>query len=200
MDEEVLGFKAQIFVHPLTSARVMATTAWIGGAIHRPQATDQHTVADRPSITNRTACVRDVRGARLGRSAKPRLGHRCVAKSAESPPSSWREQRAHCAVGPTWTTTWRPHCAQKPGAPSIRAAVGVTRIRSSPVYTLYTPARPARCFSHDFHHLQAGVECSVARRSSSRSASAGRPRWSVVADDHGVDAAQDAAWRRGHPG
>lgn len=117
-DEEVLGFAAQILVHPLTRAcDGHDGMDWRGDP--RPQATDQHTgrrqtqhhKQDRP-CPRRPRCT-----GRLGRSAKTGwLGHRCVAKSAEST-CPWREQRAHQPSGRTWTTIRRPHCAQNRGAP-----------------------------------------------------------------------------------
>lgn len=182
-DEEVLGFAAQILVHPLTRAcDGHDGMDWRGDP--RPQATDQHTgrrqtqhhKQDRP-CPRRPRCT-----GRLGRSAKTGwLGHRCVAKSAEST-CPWREQRAHQPSGRTWTTIRRPHCAQnRGGSRPIRAAVGVAVSASSPVYTLYTPAATgARCFpatiSTIYRLALSAFSGICSSSSSSRSASAGRPR------------------------
>lgn len=87
-DEEVLGFAAR-YSCTRSPARVMATTAWIGGAIHAHRPPTNTPVADRPSITNRTARVRDVRGAPEGSDGPPKPGGSvtAVSPSRPSPPA-----------------------------------------------------------------------------------------------------------------
>ena len=123
--EEVVGFAAQVVVHPLDRLASCATTTWIGGA-------------DPRAPTDPTTMTRGPRPAERRKVAVPRLAERPLARVAvarsplrppgrPSPPRPCREHRARQPSGRTWTTIRRPHSAQN------RAAQGPTgRLWASP--------------------------------------------------------------------